>query len=98
MVEVRQRTLCSRVAVEEEEKRGGGGEEQATDIKSINSHLTGGEVSTIKSHDLLCRSEALGVACWWALVQKVWTWKCCAAPKILYVVEGIRLRMCAPIV
>jgi len=58
VVEVRQRTLCveSRVAVEqeEEERRGGeerrrgeeerrGGEEQATDIKSNNPHLAGGE-------------------------------------------------------
>ena len=35
---------ASRVAVEEEEeRRGGGGEEQATDIKSNNPHLTGGE-------------------------------------------------------
>ena len=37
----------SRVAVEEEEEKrgggGGGGEEQATDIKSNNPHLTGGE-------------------------------------------------------
>ena len=33
------------VVVEEEEERrgGGGGEEQATDIKSNNPHLTGGE-------------------------------------------------------
>ena len=37
----------SRVAVEEDEEEkkggGGGGEEQATDIKSNNPHLTGGE-------------------------------------------------------
>jgi hypothetical protein len=52
VVEVRQGTLvrsdrehcASRVAVEqEEEEERRGGEEQATDIKSNNPHLAGGE-------------------------------------------------------
>jgi hypothetical protein len=41
---------ASRVAVEQEEEERRGGEEQATDIKSNNPHLAGGElVSTSKS-------------------------------------------------
>ena len=51
VVEVRQGTLlrsdrehcASRVAVEQEEEERRGGEEQATDIKSNNPHLAGGE-------------------------------------------------------
>ena len=34
---------ASRVAVEQEEEERRGGEEQATDIKSNNPHLAGGE-------------------------------------------------------
>jgi hypothetical protein len=36
---------ASRVAVEQEEEERRGGEEQATDIKSNNPHLAGGEPS-----------------------------------------------------
>ena len=52
MVEVRQRTLSPRVVVEKQEERRGGGEEgeekrgeeeEATNIKSNNPHLAGGE-------------------------------------------------------
>jgi len=46
VVEVRQRTRASRVAVEQEEEERRGGEEQATDIKSNNPHLAGGEKKT----------------------------------------------------
>ena len=35
---------ASRVAVEQEEEERRGGEEQATDIKSNNPHLAGGEI------------------------------------------------------
>jgi len=37
------REHCARVAVEQEEEERRGGEEQATDIKSNNPHLAGGE-------------------------------------------------------
>ena len=37
---------ASRVAVEQEEEERRGGEEQATDIKSNNPHLAGGELTT----------------------------------------------------
>ena len=45
MVEADREHCASRVAVEQEEERRGG-EEQATDLKSNNPHLAGGEQAT----------------------------------------------------
>ena len=57
MVEVRQGTLGSRVAVEQEEEERRGGEEQATDIKSNNPHLAGGEKHPIPPYSLRTKHQ-----------------------------------------
>ena len=60
---------ASRVAVEQEEEERRGGEEQATDIKSNNPHLAGGEKCCLNHIFVLVPSDLLLVMSNFLLVQ-----------------------------